>query len=214
MNKIFSNKLNTYINVLELLETNPELTGSYTLLQGYISELALNVGEIKKLVSVSEVETSGVTTDKMVAKERMAKSASLIAAAGAGYAASTGNNTLEAQLDYNFSDIRYAKDSEAYGIASAIESNLRPLLPELADYQITQEDLDSLLATSEDYFKMIGGQGIMKNSSIQNTNNLSLIFRRTDDLLKNKMDRFMKRISDKNQEFYNSYLTARRVIDL
>ena len=172
------------------------------------------VNEIDVIATKTEMDTTGETSAKIVGKEKLAAMASSLAASGSVFAFDTSDIELEASLEYNYSDLRYARDSEALQIAMAIEAELLDHRADLTDYMVSDqnlEDLHQLIVVFEDSMEARGGA---KSGSVAETRRLSILYRVADDLLTKKLDRFIVRLKADYPTFFDAYRNARMIVDL
>jgi len=149
-----------------------------------------------------------------VAKEKLATTASSLAASGSVFAFDNSDIELEASLEYTYSDLRYARDSEALQISMAIELELLDHQAELTEYMVSDEDLANLHQLIDDFENSMETKGGAKSGSVAETRRLSILFRVADDLLTKKLDRFVVRLKPDYPTFFDAYRNARMIVDL
>ena len=214
MNKRQSNKLNSYQSVKGVLENNKAIYEPITIINQSVENFLDIVNEIDEIATKTEMDTTGETSAKIVAKEKLATLASSLAASAAVFAFERSDIELEASVAYTYSDIRYARDMESFQMASAIEVELLSHEAELVDYMVSPEnlaELQTLLVEFEDAMETKGG---VKSGSVAETRKLSILFRVADDMLNKRLDRFVARLKADHQTFYDAYNNARMIIDL
>lgn len=214
MNKRQSNKLNSYQSVKGVLEANLNIYEPISIINQSVESFFSIVNEIDEIATESESDTTGETSAKIVAKEKLATMASSLAASASVFAFEGADIELEAALAYTYSDIRYARDSETLQIASAIEAELLDHQAEVVDYMVSEEnlaDLHTLIAEFENSLETRGG---VKSGSVAVTRRLSILFRVADDMLGKRLDRFVARLKADYPTFYDAYHNARMIVDL
>ena len=214
MNKRQSNKLNSYLSVKGVLESNKSIYESIEIINQTVENYFSVVNEITGIATKVELDTTGETSAKMEAKVRLANMASGLAATGAIYAFEQHDVELESALEYSYSDLRYAKDAETLEIALAIESELLDHKEELASYMVSEEDLGNLRKIIEEFLDSLAIRGGEKSRNVAETKRLALLFRIADDLLKKRLDRFILRLKIDNPTFFDTYTNARIIVDL
>lgn len=214
MNKKQSNKLNSYQSVKGVLENSKTIYEPIAIINQTVENFLDIVNQIDDIGAKTEMDTTGETSAKIVAKEKLATMASALAASGSVYAFENSDIEFEAALAYSFSDIRYARDAETLQIAIAIEAELLDVKTELSEYMVSEEDLEelhSLIVEFEDAMETKGG---VKSGSVAETRRLSILFRVADDLLNKRLDRFVARLKSEYRTFYDAYNNARMIVDL
>ena len=156
------------------------------------------MNEIDEIATKTEMDTTGETSVKIMAKEKLAIMAS----------------SLAALLGYTYSDLKYSKDNECLQIASAIEVELLENQALVADYMISEENLAELHSLMVEFEASIEERGGVKSGSVAETRRLAILFRVSDDLLNKKLDRFITRLKTDYPTFYDAYQNARMIVDL
>ena len=160
------------------------------------------------------MDTTGETSAKIVAKEKLAALASSLAASGSVYAFVASDIELEASLAYSYSDLRYARDSETFQIARAIESDLQDHKADVAPYMVSDENLADLNKLINEFEGSMETRGGVKSGSVAETRRLAILYRVADDLLSKKLDRFIVRLKSDYPTFFDAYQNARMIVDL
>ena len=214
MNKRQSNKLNSYQSIKGVLEDNRPIYEPVPIINQSVESFFKVVDEVDAIATRTEMDTTGETSAKIVAKEKLATTASSLAASGSVFAFDNSDIELEASLEYTYSDLRYARDSEALQISMAIELELLDHQAELNDYMVTDEDLTNLHQLIDDFENSMEVRGGAKSGSVAETRRLAILFRVADDLLTKKLDRFVVRLKPDYPTFYDAYRNARMIVDL
>jgi hypothetical protein len=214
MNKKQSNKFNAYQGIQGVLDLYSDIIDRSEMLGQVVNEFNHAIDEILEVSALTESDTTGETSAKKLAKDRMAYTASSLAACGAVYAVDKSDKELEASLDYTYSDIKYGLDEEALHMAMAIESILLGHRDKLRVYMVTDQDLEDLHQKIMDYDAALKNRGGAKSEAVSQNKRLTQLFRSTDDLLERKMDRLAFRLKQSFPEFYDAYSNARLIDDL
>ena len=214
MNKRQSNKLNSYQSVKGVLQDNRTLYEPVEIIDKSVNSFLNIVNEIDEIATKTEMDTTGETSAKIVAKEKLALLASSLAASASVYAFETSDIEMEASLAYSFSDIRYARDTEAMQMAKAIESELLDHQAEFSAYMISEENMVELHTFIDEFEASLEIRGGVKSGSVAETRKLSILFRVADDLLSKKLDRFIVRLKAQYPTFFDAYQNPRMIVDL
>lgn len=214
MDKYQSNKLNSYKSVKGVLDDYRDLYENEAVLNRSVKDFYKMLSEIGRVATRTIMDTTGETAAKKLAKEKMARLASTLAASGTAYAFETSNPELEAALNYSYTKIYYAKDSEAPARARAIETELLTHKEHLQEYMISEQDLDELDRYIDNYLESLQLRGGVKSAHVADVKRLEILFKETDLLLLKRLDRFVLRLQSKNPMFYDAYSHARRIVDL
>jgi len=214
MNKRQSNKFNSYQSVQGVLEDNQNIYEGVPIINQSVESFLSVVNEIDQILARTEMDTTGETSAKDVAKEKLATLATSLAASGSVYAFEAGDVELEAALGYTYSDLRYCRDAEALAISRTIESELRENFDAVTEYLISEENLNELHQAIEEFDNASEAKGGVKSGSVAETRTLSILFRVADDLLNKRLDRFVDRLKVEFPKFYVAYNNARMIVDL
>ena len=214
MNKYLSNKFNAYMKVKGTLERFPGIFKSSPMADRAVEEFSVALEEIKAVAARAGSDTTGETSAKKLAKERLAYVASSLAACGAVFAVNSSDKELEASLKYSYSDIKYGLDNEALQIARAIETLLLNHREVLREYLVSDQDLEELHQRIEEYAQALVARGGAKSGAVAENQRLVRLFKTTDALLEGKIDRFAFRLKKAFPRFYDAYSNARLIDDL
>ena len=214
MNKFLSNKYNSYQGIVSLLTSRrPEYEGYSRFVEQADQFIGL-VKEITELNDNTNKDYKDLTGSKDEAKERMAIYVSSLASAGSLYALETGQHELKSELEITYSEVRYVKDAEAIKLATDVETLLLAHRDSLADYFITDTDFDALHNSIEAFDALYKSRARKSDEGKVDTRRLEVLFRRADDVLKEKMDRSVKRFRIELPDFHDYYFSARTIVDL
>jgi hypothetical protein len=214
MNKYQSNKMNAYTGVIGVLNQNRHIFEPFKMMNQAVAEFYDACEEIKEVDGKAESDTTGETAAKQAAKEKLAFVASSLAACGAVLAVNRSDPEMEAMLKYSYSDMRYGLDNEASDIAGVIESVLLKHRDELTDYMVSDQDLADLHQRIEVYSDSLVNRGGAKSGVVAENKRLIHLFKSTDDLLEQKIDRFVFRLKERFPKFHDAYHNARLITDL
>jgi len=214
MNKRQSNKLSSYLRVKGVLEDNKTIYEPITIINQSVEEFQDIVNEIIEIAVRTEMDTTGKTSAKIIAKEKLATVASTLATSAAVYAYECSDVELETALTYTYTDIRYARDTESLHMACMIEAKLLSIEAKIVDYMVSSENLAELHSLIAEFEDAMITKGWAKSSSVAETRRLSVLFMEADDLLVRKLDRVMARLRAEFSIFYNAYRNARMIVDL
>jgi hypothetical protein len=213
MNKKQSNKLNAYVSVLGVLNKNRRICNSIPMLAQTVGEFGSLVQEIKEVGAWMEMDTTGETAAKGLAKEQLARLASGLAAAGMAFAFDRSDREMELALDYAYYKIRYARDADTLEITGAIAEVLGQYQGELIPYLVTEEDLAGLFQHREAFRKAMEVKGGAKSGRVADTRKLAQLFDFCDEMLHRKLDRLMLRLEGAYPDFFVAYRYARTIVD-
>jgi len=214
MNKKQSNKLNSYSAIKGVLEDNRGIIEPVALMAHAVEEFYKKVSEIDAVASRTKKGTRGATAAKIVAKKKLAKLASTLAAAASIYAWESSNTKMEVALDYSYTDINFATDNVALHRAMVIEKELHKHHHNLEGYMISKQNLEELQQHIKTYEDALETRGGAKSDQVAGLRKLAELFREADNILIHKVDRFVLRLKPEFPTFYDAYQNARAIVDL
>jgi hypothetical protein len=213
MNKKQSNKLNAYHSVKGVLDKHRRICNAVPMLAQTVIEFRELLDQIQEVGARTIADTTGETSAKLLAKEKLARLAHSLAAAGMAYAFDQSDTEMESALDYSYYRIRHAKDAKTLEIAGAIATELGSKSEELSDYMVTAEDLAELQDHIAGFNKALVIKGGTKSAMVADNKLLARLFGQTDKLLYRKLDRLMFRMKPDHPDFFVAYRSARTIID-
>lgn len=144
MNKRQSNKYNSYVKLKGVLQANASLYESIPIFKQFVDKFLSLLAELLSLNSEHTHDTTPVTDAKTIAKEKMTRLTSELAAAASAWAHEQNDPVLIGQFDYSYSDIRYARDNEASSISMSVLEELKSNATQLTEYMISEQDTATL----------------------------------------------------------------------
>ncbi|MGD8780854.1 MAG: hypothetical protein PVH88_18050 [Ignavibacteria bacterium] len=114
----------------------------------------------------------------------------------------TYNGEWKLTLTNDFLEKGYA----IYNLAAGLKT-------ELADYGISEEDIESIKNNADEFAEAMGITGAAGAESKERTAGLQTIFEEVDDLLYDKIDKLVEIFKTSNKAFYEGYFNVRQIID-
>lgn len=176
-------------------------------------DMAKLVAEIDTLDQFLSNNFSGQTNKKEAEKKKLEEMANRLASALAAMADRTGNEVLQAKVDFPSSHIEKLRSPAKVTCAMAIVDLVREYLLELANSNITEADADAL---KEQATRFKESQPVNRVSvSQRKAGNMKLegLFRKGSKLLTNRLDKMAVGFEASDPDFYAAYLNARMIID-
>lgn len=156
---------------------------------------------------------TGITDDKLAKRQAMADATIVVASALVAYAHSIDNHTLADDADVNDTEIMRCKETDADDICLHIHDLANDHLAALADFGITQADLDILAASIDDFTGKIGNPRNHIINTKTTRGNMNGYFTAADELLTKQLDNLIVVLKKKYPDFYTEYLLARNIIE-
>lgn len=206
-------KLTMYRGVEQHLNTNSDIISTVAALVTAFNAFKAAIANIVNTTQLASVNLAGITVDKGNSKQNLARATADTAAIISAYASATGNPTLKAEVNYSYSKLIRLRDEMLAPICRIIHTRGTENSGAIKNYGITAEKLDELNTAIENYTaKTPNPRAAVSNRKTQNANLIEL-FRQADALLKNQIDPLMRNFRATNSDFYNTYQSAREIID-
>jgi hypothetical protein len=209
-----TNKLNMYEAVAKVMNENKTLWQDLTILTEVFAELNTLLSELRNVGSQRAKKTTGVTQNKSNKKEAMVKKATNLASSAYAYAERVKNRDLQSKFDYTYSVLFRSDDNNAINQVQAIVEEAEKIVNDLAPFGVKPEEITELKTLVESFTASIGEKSNVKSGRVSATKSLATLFKETDTLLKNQMDKLVLRLADSQATFYQTYQNARAIKDL
>ncbi len=213
MEKRLINRLSMNYSTREACERHESSLSELQAFNDAFQEFKADLSRIEALIRFQEMTTKGITQDKNTRKVAMAETAMAIAHAVYCYACNLNDEILMSKVNVTSNEIRYTQSPLALQRAIAIYNIAEEHIENLSGYGISASTLNDF-RTRIDAFKRAlikprDAQAMKKAANLE----LRMLFRETDRILKNKMDRMMKSLKQSHPQFYQEYFNARQIID-
>jgi hypothetical protein len=207
------NKLSMYETVEELLDAKNALISTLPGLVIARAALVNRTLQIRQLNIVQLKSTTGKTKDKAARKGLLADTSYSMAAAVQAYAAETENNDLYDLVNFTRTTLRETEDEGLAQVCQLIHDQASAVVANLGDYGVTAVELVNL----QGLITAWGTQSQAPRMAIAErkvaTQTLPLLYKQADLILKKRMDKLMERFRVSNRDFYDTYHTARKIVD-
>lgn len=212
MNDRFSAKLRMYKQLLETCNEHREVWKTVLAFERNVLGLAAEVDSINKLNAGLQTGSSGHTQSKEQSLDDMVFSCLTVAYALRAYASANKMTELIANVNVERSDFTRAKETDRDDLALHIHELGTKHLVELADFGITQSELDDLAEKIENFSDKIGqprtvirGLKVARSAQQQHFDN-------ADKIIREGLDNLIFPFQRKDVKFYEAYQSARFVI--
>ena len=177
-----------------------------------VSDFNNSISSIEGLMQAQAKKVTGTTMDKDAAEDAAIDAALSIIGPIRSYALATSNNSLNEALPYTQSGLKRTRDEMLLNILILIRDTAQLELPNLQDYGIDAAVVNTLSVAIAGYGPLVAAPRAAISVKTAITDALEVAFEDME-LVLIRLDGLVeaKRISD--PEFYNSYNSARVVVD-
>lgn len=168
---------------------------------------------IRDIVEVQETPLTGISKDKMNAREAMKVEALLVSGAVTAYATITNNQQLKNAVHFTATDLMRDRDTLASERARIIHDQAISVVGSLADYGVTAVTLTSLMDKIVAFEALLVAPRVAIVDKKGATSSLKALMSEADALLRDEMDVLMPPFLLSAPVFYDAYFNARIIVD-
>jgi hypothetical protein len=202
-----------YNAVITFLKNNQDSYSSLAVMQAQVTEFETKIQNIVDTDAMREAIKAGKTANKLKEENELEEVLNKVISALNVYAQITGNNEIKDETDYSARDLRKMRDNDLLEKGYAIYNRAAGLKTELADYGISEEEIESIKTNADEFAEAMGITGASGAESKERTAGLQSIFEEVDDLLYDKIDKLVEIFKTSDKTFYEGYFNARQIID-
>ncbi|SFD93798.1 hypothetical protein [Thermophagus xiamenensis] len=171
------------------------------------------IQRIQNLDQETVADSQVVTVQKDQILEQLAIKVAILSGIIRAYNALNEDTPLPENLNISKTDIIKAREADVESIVAPLIEKVRSNLENLADYGVTEEMINEVETTLDDFKALIGKPREIRNSVFAAINSLDELFDKTSDLLKKSLDGLMLRYQLSDPVFYDEYSRARVIVD-
>ncbi|MGD8777877.1 MAG: hypothetical protein PVH88_02830 [Ignavibacteria bacterium] len=213
MNKRQSNKLNMYNAVITFLQNNQQAYSAMPAMQAQVTELENKTQNIIDSDAEREGVRAGKIANKLKEEKELHEVLNKVISALFVYAQIIENNEIKDEADYSSYELIKMRDNDFLEKGYAIYNLAAGLKTELADYGISEDDIESIKTNADEFAEALGIAGAAGAESKEKTAGLQAIFDDVDDLLYDRIDKLVEIFKTSDEAFYEGYTNARQIID-
>jgi len=214
MKRLFKNKFRAYQNTIGVLDEQSGVYGDYPLAVAAVEEFRDLLNQIKIIGERTDLDYGDLTSKKQRVKHEMAEVISSMAAVVSIYAKDTDDPDLEAVSSVTYTDVRRSSDFESLEMARGLQAAVLNNREALGGYMVSDEDVNEITRIVAEFDEIFVTREEVQSESVLDTQRLEMLFRKSDNILREKLDKVVKKLKLENEEFYNSYFQARMIVDL
>jgi hypothetical protein len=189
------------------------LTDKLPALAKAILNLQGNISEIERLQMQQSSDLTGATKDKDKLHDQLSETALSIAGAIFAHATDIGNIGLKTKVDFTASDFDNCSQSDFISHCSNVLTEARSLDGQLLEHGIVSERVAEFSDLIEQFKTIVTKPRELVVNRTTITDDIAQVFKNTDALLKEKLDKLMLQYKQSNPDFFQSYQNARSIID-
>jgi hypothetical protein len=212
MKKTQSSKLNSLLALKTLFAADPDLTATLVALEEAAQELTDTITAININVKVQSTP-SGAAKAKKDSLTAVGDLAYEIAGGVHSFAEKSADAVLAARVGFSRSAVTAGAANDIVARIQWIIDAATENLESLADHGVTQAKVNSLKQRLKTYDGLRTMPRHAQGVSAAATKQLKRLFRQSDRLLKNRIDKLVWQFRSSTPEFYHKYQVARSIVD-
>ena len=213
MNRHEQNKLTMFRATQAVLDSKSEFVESILPLKNRIVDFKQSIDEIQQRDNEYSGLTAGVTAAKNAAIDALINSEFFFANALYTFGRESGNEELKASCRMSMSDLTRLREGELEQLSSRHLQFAKTYAADLIAYGIT----DETISIFENALNAVRHQfDLLHNKFAESKAERELLyqaFEKTDEILREDIDRLMEMVKGKDIEFYDTYRAARTIKD-
>lgn len=214
MHDKLENKFTMYKAVQSLLDANTAKLSPITALTPLIADFKDRIVAIQAKDDLANTADAGNTSTKTNDEAALISDAVTIAAALYALGASTNDEHLKELSKVTKSSLKNLRDTQLTTQVTNIKNLADANSAELAGYGITPAMITDLNDKITAFDASLGARELGSNISSTAFQQLEVMFKETDLLLKEQMDKIMGIFRTSDPQFYGEYIQSREIIDL
>ena len=209
-----TNRLTAYENVETELLRDPAPYADDEGLQEIAAELTEHLAALRPLRKEGVRAAKGPADDKADAKQQLADVAAEIAGDLYSFGTKTKNRTLQAEADYSAGDLINLRAARLIDVAEHLLDVAAEQAPGMKKLAISDARRQELRALIDDFGgkKNAGREATVTGQAVRLTTGQR--FSLVAELLKDRLDRALRKYKRASPEFYARITAARKVVDL
>ena len=213
MNDQQRNKLNMYVLVRDFLLASSTITNKIAVFAALILTFNDYIKEIFAISEQQERDQTGVTKTKKSVRAALIAQMEKISKKCVGYASGVDETAFLQMIRVTVSQLRLMADADLVKKAEDMVTIVTPKLPDVAGYNVTQSDLDTLSGLKSDFVSIYTAPTGNKKTKSQLTEKLNALFSNTDGVL-GKIDDQVGALYDTDPDFFAEYNKKRVLVKL
>jgi len=211
MNDRKRDKLNMYVLEQNLLLASTSITGKWTAFAALFTSFQDYIAEIFRVAGLQKDDKTGVTKTKSQLRKLLIEQIVDISGKCIAYATLAENNEFLSLIKFVKTDLERLADADLVKTALTFHTNVLPQLEPVADYDLSQNDMDVLLDLSNAYLAIYTKPAASKKETAELTKQLNALFALADKVLV-KIDALIHSAHKSEPAFVDEYNSKRIII--
>jgi hypothetical protein len=206
------NALSMYYTVRELCQQQSAIWQTNKPFKTVFELFVGKLPQIEQYRNTQSVNLTGIAQAKTDKRAELSELAYFVANRVQSYALATNNQELLAKVNYSRSTFNRYRDTDLLALCNTIYEQAQTNLAQLADYSVDSALMNELQTTIQAYQDQLAKPRTSKNTAKTATDNLGELFKTTNELLRERLDRDVEIFKRTAPDFYKQYFNARRIV--
>ncbi|MGQ1890528.1 hypothetical protein ACT29H_08800 [Thermophagus sp. OGC60D27] len=202
-----------FLNTQSVLDKSTDKWNSVPVMVQVKNQLDELIQRIRERDKETVLDSQAVTEQKEQILEQLAIKTAILSGIVRAYYALNEDEPFPENLNFSKSKIQYAREAEVESMVVPLIEKVRAELENLADFGVTEDMINEVETTLDDFKALIGKPREIRNSVFAAINSLDELFDKTSELLKKTLDGLMLRYQLSDPAFYDEYTRARVIVD-
>ena len=212
MKKQFENWLVMFNSVLTILLKNIAIWQNSVSFSDSVTKFETTKKTIDTVRQKTETGSGGVTSQKNYANEKLINQTKAVDAALMAYFTKTEKKVEFHKVKYTKSDFEKMRANKLILVSKEILGLARDNMGDLADYLISEEILNELEATINEFSGLATSPHISIGERKNAHHDLSDLFKTANTILNEQLDLMIVPYEKSQPEFFSAYMNARKVV--
>lgn len=213
MDKRVENKMTMLQAVLSFMRLKAAEWSDSAPMVAAFTELEDLILRIEQIQQITEEDNSGLTEAKKVQKKALIKRVFELVSILYAMATKTGDQVLQAKVDFPISDLNNMRNSELTNSGKSILELGRTNLPALIEYGSSEEKLNNLDVQIMQFKVSSPAPRISVSERKAANAKLKELIKQTMELTSQQIDRLMVPYETDKPDFYAAYKNARKLVN-
>jgi polysaccharide pyruvyl transferase WcaK-like protein len=130
------------------------------------------------------------------------------------FASVKGLLKLKERVSYSYNQLMRSRDTFVINQLQVIIDALTKYISQLADYDLTQEDIDELINLTASYRAIVESPRQSITNRMRATKEIKRLFAELRIVVAERMDNLIDQFKESSPTFWQQYKSARKIIDL
>lgn len=213
MTKDQEDKLNMYETVDGVLQGNDTVWTGNSEFSDAVDDLEDDIEKIGDLAQQQMEDITGITEDKHEARIALEEQIIAVASIIVFWASRGGGRGIVNKVNFGRSELSKARDNEITGMAEQVHEVAADNAAVLVPFGLTPAMITALADAITEYNKHISKPREALTETSAATEQLPPVFRDTDKILEEQLDKGMELFKVSEPDFYTQYFNARIIVN-